>query len=289
VTLAPGGRHGEWQRPTPGLLACDVDGTTVGPDGTVSPRVVAALRAAVDAGMHVGLATGRMALGVTDVLEATGLRGPHVLHNGAEVRLDGDVVAAWPVPPAAVAALLRAAAATDTYVEVYVDGGYLVTRMDERARPHWDLLGHQPLGIVTTPDDLPGPVPKVTGIGFAPGEAETLARLLEDAGLLPGPAGSPATPALDYVNGTNPAADKGRALRAAAAHLGLPMTATVAVGDAANDLSMLAVAGTAVAMGQAGHDVRAAAHLVAPNVEDDGLAVVADAVVAGWAGVDGTT
>ncbi len=46
---------------------------------------------------------------------------------------------------------------------------------------------------------------------------------------------------------------------------------------------MLAIAGTAVAMGQADPEVLEAAHLVAPSVDDDGIATVLDAVGRGWA------
>jgi hydroxymethylpyrimidine pyrophosphatase-like HAD family hydrolase len=56
----------------------------------------------------------------------------------------------------------------------------------------------------------------------------------------------------------------------------------VAVGDAANDLPLLAVAGTAIAMGQAAPEIIAASHLVAPGVDAYGAAVALDAAAAGW-------
>jgi len=51
------------------------------------------------------------------------------------------------------------------------------------------------------------------------------------------------------------------------------------VGDSGNDISMFAVAGTAVAMGQASAEIRAAAHLVTEPFDDDGSALALHALI----------
>src|SRR4029079_1425070 len=67
------------------LVATDLDGTVVRRDGTVSPRMVAALRAVEDAGVPVVLVTGRPPRWMYPVVEATGHRGTAVCANGALV------------------------------------------------------------------------------------------------------------------------------------------------------------------------------------------------------------
>lgn len=285
MTLVPAGRHGVWTPTEPGLVVCDVDGTLVGSDGDVAPDVVAALRALVDAGLPVGVATGRMFSGAGRVLERTGLPGPHLVSNGAVVVHEGEVVASWPVPRDVLGDLLAAAAEVDLYLEVYADDGYLVTRHDERARAHWEILGVDPLGTISSPDDVPGEVSKVTVVVFEHDDVPDVAALLTSIGLVPDSGTSPATPDFSYVNGVVPGADKGNALRTAAELLGVDVAATVALGDSDNDLSMFAVAGTAVAMGQSHDAVLDAAHLRAPSVHDDGAAVALRAAATGWAGV----
>lgn len=275
-----GGRFDRWDPDPPTYVVADVDGTLVGTSGSPTDAVVAAAARAADAGLRVGFASGRMRLAVSPLWDRLPLPGPHVLHNGAEVRADRRTVASWPVPTAGVEAVLELADTLDLYVELYVEDGFLVSRWDERARPHWELLGHEPLGVVTDASDVDEAVLKATYGLFDDDPVDELVDALAGAGLAAGPAGSPVTPDITYVNATDRRVDKGAAVAAAAGHLDVPLGSVVAIGDAGNDLAMFAVAGTAIAMGQAHAEVCDAAHLVGPSVDDDGVAVILDALVA---------
>jgi hydroxymethylpyrimidine pyrophosphatase-like HAD family hydrolase len=159
----------------------------------------------------------------------------------------------------------------------------VVSAMDDRARVHWDILGIEPRGVIGSAADLGGAaVPKATLPAFDPEAIPDIEAAVRELGLLAGGAGSPRTPGLFYINATHPEADKGRALARAAEHLGIGMDRTAAIGDEVNDLSMLAVAGSAIAMGQAGATIHEAAHLVVPEVDAHGVAVALDALVS-WA------
>lgn len=276
--VRPGGRFGQWDPQPARYVVCDVDGTLVGPMAEASAEVVAAVDRAQRAGLHVGFATGRMRRAVQPLYEQLSARGPHVLHNGAEVRADGRTVACWTLAPAQVDQLLELARArTDAYVEIYTEGAFHVSSRDERARPHWDLLGTPPASVITSADDLDGdPVLKATFAVFAPNRVAEVVAAVRGLGLVAGPAGSPRTPGIIYCNATHPDADKGSALFRACRHLGIGPSAVVAVGDADNDHPMLAVAGTAIAMGQAAPEVIDAAHLVVPDVDRHGVAVALD-------------
>ena len=68
------------------LIATDLDGTLLGPDGSLSDRSVKALRAAREAGWYVVLATGRPPFMVADHLPLLGDAVTHgVLANGSLV------------------------------------------------------------------------------------------------------------------------------------------------------------------------------------------------------------
>lgn len=64
---------------------------------------------------------------------------------------------------------------------------------------------------------------------------------------------------------------KGEAVRAVCAFYGIPVSASIAFGDAANDLSMLEAAGISVAMGNAQEIVKEKADTVTETVQEDGV------------------
>jgi Cof subfamily protein (haloacid dehalogenase superfamily) len=279
--MSPGGRFDDWRPTRPGYVVCDVDGTLIGPSDLSSPEVVAAFGRALGSGLRVGYATGRARDGVARLHEQLGASGPNVLHNGAEIRLDGATMKAWNLTPAQVDGLLDIAhGRDDTYVEIYLESGFMASSTDERARPHWEILGSEPTGVISTSTQLDGhAVMKATFAVFDLAVVDEIEARITSIGLLAGTAGSPRTPHLVYINATHPEADKGRAITHAAAELDIGLDEVVAIGDAGNDLSMLAVAGTAIAMGQAPEQIKAAAHLVVPDVEAHGVAVALDAAV----------
>jgi Cof subfamily protein (haloacid dehalogenase superfamily) len=279
--VLPGGRFDDWTPHVSRLAVCDVDGTLVGPHVLASGEVVDAVGRAQAAGLRVGVATGRMRDAVEPLIDQLGAQGPHVLHNGAEVRTEDTTIAAWTLDEGQIDALLGLAhARDDTYVEIYTEtGGFVVSEWDERARPHWQLLEHEPAGVLDRAADLLGAeVMKATFAAFDLDAVDEIVGLVEQLGLGVGVAGSPRAPGMTFINVTRAETDKGRALVRAARYLDVGLEAVAAIGDAENDLSMLQVAGTAIAMGQADAAIRAAAHLVVPAVDDHGVAVALDAV-----------
>lgn len=281
ASLRPGGRYAAWAPAPPAYLVCDVDGTLLGPSAQPTDAVRRAVRAATAQGLRVGLATGRMRQATATLRRRLRAPGPHLFSNGAEVRVGSRRVAGWPLDAGQVRDLLALIEPFDDgYAEVYTSAGYLVSRMDERARPHWELLGRPPAGVVGNGASIPRRAVKVVLVAFEEAAAAPLVAGVQALGLVAGPSGSPLTPGLRYVNVTHPDTDKGRALAHAAVAAGVELAATVAIGDAPNDLPLLWAAGTAVAMGQAPPEVTAAAHLVAPSVDEDGVAAVIEALLA---------
>lgn len=94
------------------LVASDLDGTLLAPDGTIDAETVASLRAARDAGVTIVVATGRPSRWLDCLAPIAGL-DPYVLASNGAVRWDlagGRVLASSAFEPGAVttmAALIR--------------------------------------------------------------------------------------------------------------------------------------------------------------------------------------
>lgn len=277
--LRPGGRFAEWSGAAPAYVGLDVDGTLLAGAQTPSPTILAALRAMVATGVAVGVATGRPFGSVGRLVEAAGLTGPHVAHNGAAViGGDGALIRAWTLGADAVAALIAFGQdRDDLLVEVYTADSYRPIRIDPRSGIHTELLGLEPAGLIASVDDLDGepPVRVVVLASSAAAERDAVA-LGRELGLATGASSAPSVSGIRFVNITDGATDKGAGVAAAAEALGVPLARVAVIGDEHNDVPMLSRAGTGIAMGDAVDAVRAAAHLVAPRFAEDGAAVALD-------------
>ncbi|MFH1003018.1 MAG: HAD hydrolase family protein, partial [Chloroflexota bacterium] len=83
---------------------------------------------------------------------------------------------------------------------------------------------------------------------------------------------TPAYPEVHFVNIVDPRVSKGKALAALTSYLGIALDEVMVVGDGTNDLPLLALAGLAVAMGNAPDEVKQAADHVTADVDRSGLA-----------------
>ena len=70
-----------------------------------------------------------------------------------------------------------------------------------------------------------------------------------------------------------------RQRRELAAHLEVPLSEVIAVGDGTNDISLLTTAGLAIAMGNAADEVKAVADYVTLDVDHNGLAAAIEAIL----------
>ena len=113
----------------PALIACDVDGTLFDDDETITPRTRDAVRAAVTAGAHFVLATGRPPRWVRPVVEALGFAPMAVCANGAVIYdpATDRVLSARTLPSTLLGELAEIA------TRVIPGAGLAVERIGERA------------------------------------------------------------------------------------------------------------------------------------------------------------
>jgi Cof subfamily protein (haloacid dehalogenase superfamily) len=261
-------------------LAIDLDGTLLSPDETVSERNAAAVRAAIDAGWKVIIATARWYQLAEEVAAPLGIDGPVIACSGAEVRRlrDGADLFDVRLPLGFARSLYGLCDRLRCLAWIALDDEVLI-KMDgvAAALPR----GLRQVPSLTEAGDVPPRIALVQG-------GAVIEAILEQ---LPGQWGEQVRFVQSFSSSrkrnlalTATGADKGVALAVACADLGLDARQVVAFGDAQNDIEMFRAAGASFAMGQANDEVKAAATAVtAPNTED-GVAQGIERLLADGAG-----
>jgi Cof subfamily protein (haloacid dehalogenase superfamily) len=270
----------------PRLIATDLDGTLLRDDKSVSPRTVAALAAAEEAGIEVFFVTGRPARWMDVVSDHVHGHGLAICGNGAAVvDLHGGPGAHRFVKVRELARenaldavrLVREAAPGTVYAIEQTYGFY-----QEPAYPKLHL---------EIPDTL-APAEKLLA-PEAPGADEPVLKILAfHAELDPDVFLNVARLALgDRANVTRsspsalleisgPGVSKASTLALCCAERGIAPEEVVAFGDMPNDVEMLTWAGQSYAMGNAHPAVLAAASGRTVDNNEDGVAVVIERMLA---------
>lgn len=260
--------------PRPELLALDIDGTLLDGDGVLRPVIREAVSVIASSGVQVVLATGRSPWqGVRQVAQDLGLRGVQISTQGAVI---GDPVSGrldrvrW-LSSDVYHEALRFAEELDLHPLVGTLGGHLARRIPEGV-PFF-APAPSDTGTFRTVADLrhaseDGPV-RV----FLPTVAQDHREMREQALRRFDGEASVVWSDLTGFEVLAPSTNKGDAVRWLADRRGIDIAAVAAVGDAANDTEMLGVVGHSAAMGPAPEEVKAAADVVVPSSDEDGLLV----------------
>lgn len=269
--LRPGPRFDQW-RPAPlQYVALDVDGTTSAGGIRLSDEVVVAREELRDVGIPVGPATGRGALHMQEISAAMRYDAPGVLHNGAEIiDAGGAVLQRTSLGLPLTAALMALARERGWLLEAYHADTWYVTDIEAFMveLKEFTEMAAKPTRMPAEPFDGT----KATIVVRGASQVEQLHRELAEHDVTLEPHVVPTDEGVLWVNVTRSGVDKGAALRRIFELHRIDPARTLAVGDGANDVSMLQAAGTAIAMGQAGASVQEHAHFIAPSVFDDGAA-----------------
>ncbi len=265
------------------LLALDLDGTLVGDDLRIRPRTVAAVRAAVEAGVAVAIVTGRMTSSALPYARELGLRVPIVGMQGALIRAMpvtgqsglGRLLYHRPLPAAVVLDAL--AWCRDNGLDPHLN--HLEKMVIPAAHSRAAEYVRFNLGRVSVVPDLDAwvhrPVTKVISVGNPPAPTRLLpAARAEFAGRAVATVSHPMF--LEFVA---PGVSKGAAVGWLARRLGVDLRDALAIGDQLNDLEMITEVGFGVAMPHGPAELRAAASLVAPPFDEDGAAQVIETCV----------
>lgn len=246
----------------PHLICIDIDGTlTVDFPGTVPQENRTAIEQARARGHKVVVNTGRSYFNLPPTL-----RDPSfpldglICANGSYIRFGDEIVQNKTFAPDLLEDLLSFFLFEDDRFALFEGETMLM-----KTRTRSDLYGDPGVQIYH-PDEMHD---KFKGVGFNDFSCE---GELSDAFLARFAHRLELFQCETFADGTVPGCSKAVGMRLAAAHLGIPMTRTVAIGDSANDVPMLREAAVSVVMGNAPDHVKRGADLVTRSNLDCGVA-----------------
>ncbi len=260
------------------LIAFDMDGTLLDSTKKVAPSSVEAINAAQAAGKHVAICSGRCPVMIDlykDVLPASVQYA--ICSSGASLYdlQAQQVLEEFPIDRDAVAAMLDATADLQVGIEGFVGRAFYANHAFADDLSVFGLGVYQPMydALATKVDDIREVLlandARVTKINFhflTTTDRDAFETRIKDLPV-----------ELAYSEGASleasPAGvDKGVGLLALAKRLGVDGSATIAVGDADNDLAMLRAAGLGIAMGNANENAVAAADVQVNDNDHGGCA-----------------
>ena len=264
----------------PRLAAFDIDGTLVGRSGTPSQRTVAALEALADAGVMTVIATGRpwpqtqpLVRRIRDVSYAVCLNGAVVMDARACEQVADRSMSHF-----------EAVAAAEIARKLLPDVRLGLDMADGRHIWEHGFAPDMPAGLAADlglrrVDDAIAAVdgPVLTWLVETPG-TDMLAAVRElEVEMPPGTEIRPS--GLQMAEIAAAGVNKSTGLDIVCQRYRIDAADVVAFGDGLNDIDMLAWAGRSVTMPGVASEVRAAADMVAPSTDHDGVAVVAEAML----------
>lgn len=265
-----------------GIIALDLDGTLLNSAKELSPGNRAALERAAWAGWLVVPTTGRFYNGMPQVIRDLPFVHYAITVNGAEVLeiATGKVLyrAELPLKQAVDIMSWLDGFEGKLIYDCYMEGAGWMTAsqkelIDEHASsPHYrTMLRQLRRDVPELKDFLLETGKDIQKIQFFTRHADLRLELMDR---LPREFENVvvSSSVVDNVEINQTRANKGQALLALAAHLGLDRRQTIALGDGLNDLSMLIAAGQGVAMANACPEAKEAADWVAPSNDEDGVA-----------------
>lgn len=263
-----------------GIIALDLDGTLLNSSKELTMRSRKVLERAAEAGYAIVPTTGRFYGGMPQSIRQLPFVRYTITINGAEAAdlQNGEVIYRAELPLQQTLEIMswleQFPLIYDCYQcnEAFMTAAFYPQIEIMASSPHYQKMLHE----------LRQPVPElkafllargldVQKIQFFTNQPQLRLELMDE---LPRRFADlcVSTSVVDNVEINTSRANKGEALLALAAHLGLAREQTFAFGDGLNDLSMIQAAGMGVAMANACQEVKAAADRITLSCDEDGVA-----------------
>jgi len=260
------------------LIAMDLDDTLLRDDLTVSDTTRQAMTEAIAKGAHLTIATGRMFDSAQKIARQVGLNVPIITYQGSLIKnlLDEDVLYERSVPVEVAQQVYEYCKTHGLHLQSYIADKLYVAEDNDKIKGY----AKQSNIPYTIEPDFSRIInnDRQTKLIIID-EPARLDALLPELKAMFGSKAHLTKSKPNYLEFMHPEGTKGHALRFLAAHYGIPMEETIAMGDAMNDHEMVAAAGLGVAMENAVPALKEIADFITLSNNDDGVKHVLDKFV----------
>jgi Cof subfamily protein (haloacid dehalogenase superfamily) len=255
----------------PRLVAFDLDGTLLGEDKVLRPRVLSAVEQMQARGIEGCVVTGRMYRAALPYVRELRFNAPVVCYQGAAV-IDpetDEVLFDTPLPNRQALELVSYAHANRLHIQLYANDRYYCEHRNHFSDLYAQISGVEPI-VVPSLSALFETWDATKGIIIA--EPAAILTHLEPVKRFFGDRAYVTRSMPHFLEVMDSKVDKGKALEMVARGLQIPMAEVMAIGDSWNDAPLLRAAGFGVAMGSAPRELREVADAVVADAVNDGVA-----------------
>lgn len=254
------------------LIATDLDGTLLNEDWKISAGNIRAIRKAVDNGVKVTLATGRMAAATRGYARELGLDVPIITYHGAlvEQALSGEILYRKVVPVQLAVEIVQYLLQKGIHTQIFLKDRVFVRKTNLYSDEYSKMsnLEVEEADIFKLLEKEPDGVEKILCIG----EEAELQEAGEELKALYADRLHFTSSSFNFFDMIHPEVNKGTALKALADQWGIRADEVMALGDSLNDKEMLSYAGIGVAMENAHPELKKIADFITSSYKEDGVA-----------------
>ena len=256
------------------MIASDLDGTLLSEKSNIPERNIHALQRAMQAGVKVVLASGRMIEATLPIAEKIGVNAPMVVFNGAMVYDPSSdrILAGSTIPCHTAREILAFLEAHGVYVHAFPGRGFYYEK-----RCDWTEYYENKISVTGVETGIPlskwleTDVYKLLCLG-QPAQLDALIPELQAIF----PHVSFVKSGLQHLEIILHGVDKGAGMAQLCKICAVSPQEVLAFGDEENDLPLLSFAGTAYVMDNAPESVRRTAQRIAPRNTDCGVARIVE-------------
>lgn len=263
------------------MIVSDIDGTLVGKSGKLTKRLIDALNECKKRNIHVVLASGRTFYGAREIALEAGIDCPIISANGGRC----DMFISGEEKPVYEDTLDK-----ETSMKVYgilkEAGCFMTSYVGKNIYALNETNGFGSKGVKTSEvfkepnghvimDDEKRFYEEGTNVPYKyeayTDDVSLMDKLRNELSAM----GLSVSSAFPFnLEILSPGGGKGKAIVSLAKIFGIDINDVMAMGDGSNDLGMISVSGYSVAMGNAVEVLKKAAKYIAPDVDEDGAAIM---------------